>query len=197
MDFSVIIFYFYRVWCLAMGCLNWCSSISAVLTNVFVFIIAAAATPKGRYSVWEESTAGTVLGFNHITVQLQDGQRTLAHEEMCVGRSGCTPKNREANWQHTDWMVVFTLLRHRETISAEMVISCESPKRQQRAQNASDAHPWILIFIEQNKKAQKNKVPCLFFFLVLWSALYSQLSIDAFKTKQKETAKKSSIGTVQ
>lgn len=99
-----------------------------MLTNVFVFIIAAAATPKGRYSVWEESTAGTVLGFNHITVQLQDVQRTLAHEEMCVGQSGCTSKNREANWQHKDWMVVFTVLRHRETISAEKVISCDRLK---------------------------------------------------------------------
>lgn len=154
-----------------MGCWNWCSSISAV-TNMLVSIIAAAPTPKGRYSVWEESTAGIVLGFNHITVQLQDVQRTLAPEEMCVGQNGCTPKKREANWQHTDWMVVFTVLRRRETISAEKVISCEWPKRQQRVQNASDAHPWILIFLEQNKKAQTIKSH-VFFSCPLICSLFS------------------------
>lgn len=50
-------------------------------------------------------------------------------------------KQREADWHRTEWTVVFTVLRHKETITAEKVISCESPKRQQRVQNASDAHP--------------------------------------------------------
>lgn len=63
-----------------------------MLTNVFVFIIAAADTPKGQgQCLGAQSTAETCFFvcacaracvFNHITVPLEDEQRTFAHKEI-------------------------------------------------------------------------------------------------------------------
>lgn len=93
-----------------------------MLTNVFVFIIAAADTPKGQeqcLGAW--STTEPVLGvcvFNHITVLLQNVQRTFSHKEIYVGQSGCTPRHRPGRLTvHRLDSCVYTFKTQRETIS--------------------------------------------------------------------------------